>query len=143
VGTLPFVEATTPNGRGVAGQEGVRWLVGGGGVRVEDAEVGVQAVPKWESEGGEAVQQDERPVAMLSFRRSRMFLLRFSHTLPLQRCIESRDFVTAAYFFALLTINTNKDPHKSHNPCRFPVICTSCPTRNQRVILSKVFFFFF
>jgi hypothetical protein len=35
-----------PYGRGVAGQEGVRWLVGGGGVRVEDAEVGVQAVPK-------------------------------------------------------------------------------------------------
>jgi hypothetical protein len=34
-------------GCGVAGQEGLKWLVGGRGVRVEDAEVAVQAVPKW------------------------------------------------------------------------------------------------
>lgn len=75
-----------PYGCGVAGQESLRWLVGGRGERIEEAEVAVQAVPEWESIRGEAMQQDERP--MVSF---------FSHNVP-------------SSLFALLTVFVSFEP---------------------------------
>lgn len=54
-------------GRGVAGEEILRRLIGGRGDVVEKAEGGLHAVRERENEPGETVQQHERPAVVIFF----------------------------------------------------------------------------